>query len=147
VRYKYDPENPLASPNGMVTIDDYYAYLSFKGGMVDNRMFNGNEPVVLRFISDAMPPTRHPCNEKMYESKKRFRDETKARGCVEVGNNVEGFKRKQYIQPSNRKDRRDAIKRSIDDLKNNRLPKDDMDQIKKHSEAVDFINRNRTRKA
>lgn len=147
MRYRHDPENPLANENGMVTIDDYYAYLAFKGGAEDKRMFNGNEPVVLRFISDSMPPTRHPSNAKIYESKKRFRDETKARGCVEVGTNIEGFKRKEYIQPSSRKERRDAIKRSIDDFKNNNLPERDMALIKKHSEKVEFINRNRTRKA
>lgn len=37
-------------------------------------------------ISDTMRPMRHPSNGKMYDSKSRFRDETRARGCVEIGN-------------------------------------------------------------
>lgn len=36
-------------------------------------------------ISDIMPRMRHPSNGKMYDSKSRFRAETKVRGCVEVG--------------------------------------------------------------
>lgn len=39
-------------------------------------------------ISDSMEPTQHPCNGKMYTSKARFRAETRAHGCVEVGNDV-----------------------------------------------------------
>lgn len=44
---------------------------------------SGSGPQV---ISDAMPPMLHPCNGRMYDSKSAFRAETRARGCVEVGN-------------------------------------------------------------
>lgn len=41
-------------------------------------------------ISDRMPGgvngLVHPCNNRRYDSKSRFRDETRARGCTEVGN-------------------------------------------------------------
>lgn len=37
-------------------------------------------------ISDTMPAMVHPSNGKMYDSKSRFRAETRARGLVEVGN-------------------------------------------------------------
>ena len=37
-------------------------------------------------ISDTMRPMRHPSNGKIYDSKSRFRAETRARGCVEIGN-------------------------------------------------------------
>lgn len=36
-------------------------------------------------ITDEMPPTSHPCNGKFYTSKAKFRNETRAHGCVEVG--------------------------------------------------------------
>jgi hypothetical protein len=37
-------------------------------------------------IDDTMPPTRHPIDGKIYESKSVFRQITKAAGCEEVGN-------------------------------------------------------------
>lgn len=37
-------------------------------------------------ISDTMRPMRHPSNGKIYDSKSRFRAETRARGLVEIGN-------------------------------------------------------------
>src|SRR5688572_14929630 len=40
-------------------------------------------------ISDHMPAMVHPINGKMYDSKSRFRAETRAHGCVEVGNEVQ----------------------------------------------------------
>lgn len=36
-------------------------------------------------VSDEMPPTSHPCNGQYYTSKTKFRNETRAHGCVEVG--------------------------------------------------------------
>ena len=39
-------------------------------------------------ISDTMRPMRHPSNGKIYDSKSRFRAETKARGLVEIGNEL-----------------------------------------------------------
>lgn len=40
-------------------------------------------------ISDTMDGIVHPANGKRYDSKSRFRDETRARGCVEVGNDMQ----------------------------------------------------------
>ncbi len=49
-------------------------------------------------ISDTMGPLRHPITGKLMDSKSRFRAETRAHGCVEVGNDqqrdtrrIEGF--------------------------------------------------------
>lgn len=37
-------------------------------------------------IEDTMAPTWHPADGKYYDSKSKFRQVTKAHGCVEVGN-------------------------------------------------------------
>ena len=37
-------------------------------------------------IQDSMEPTWHPCTGEKIDSKSRFRQITKAHGCVEVGN-------------------------------------------------------------
>lgn len=45
-------------------------------------------------ISDTMRAMVHPCNGKIYDSKSLFRAETRARGLVEVGNEVQRDTRK-----------------------------------------------------
>ena len=40
----------------------------------------------LHIISDNQEPLRHPVTGKVYSSKSRFRADTKAAGCEEVGN-------------------------------------------------------------
>lgn len=40
-------------------------------------------------ISDNMPAMRHPITQKLMDSKSRFRAETRAHGCVEVGSDVQ----------------------------------------------------------
>lgn len=62
-------------------------------------------------ISDTMTAMVHPSNGKMYDSKSRFRDETRARGCVEVGNDVRAPRRQIDLPPV-----RDDIRRAISDL-------------------------------
>ena len=46
-------------------------------------------------IGDTLPggALRHPSTGKMMDSKSRFRAETRARGCVEVGNDVRPTRR------------------------------------------------------
>lgn len=36
-------------------------------------------------MKDEMEPTRHPADGRLYTSKKRFRETTRAAGCVEIG--------------------------------------------------------------
>jgi hypothetical protein len=50
-------------------------------------------------ISDTMPGMVHPCNGKMYDSKSRFRAETRARNCVEVGNETMRDTRRVELPP------------------------------------------------
>ncbi len=67
-------------------------------------------------ISDTMDGMFHPANGKMYDSKSRFRDETRARGCIEVGNEVQ-VDRVDRSLPSGL---REEINRVWDDLSSRR---------------------------
>lgn len=78
----------------------------------------GNKKVEIYYNPDEMAPTRHMVNNKLYTSKKKFRDETKARGCIEVGNETSTLmKPRQQIKLDKRK-RREDIKRAVWELKN-----------------------------
>ena len=69
-------------------------------------------------ISDIMPETRHMADGKIYTSKSKFRQATRAAGCVEVGNETSTLlKPRQQIQldPSKRSD---DIRRTIYELRN-----------------------------
>jgi hypothetical protein len=116
--YLYRPECPLADKNGFVEKNnEYYYWLSLT--TPDNRMMKGNQPVEFRFISDEMPPTVHMCNGKLYTSKKKFRDETRARGCVEIGNEKETVLKPRKPKKLSKKQRREDIKRALWEVKNN----------------------------
>ena len=118
--YVYKPECPYANERGMVEKnEDYYMWLSFNSK--DNRMMNGNQPVELRFISDSMDPTMHMSNGKLYTSKKKFRDETRARGCIEVGNEAPTLNKKRQPVKLDKRQRREDIKKSIYQLRNNQV--------------------------
>lgn len=68
-------------------------------------------------ISDEMPSTRHMADNKFYTSKHKFREATKAAGCIEVGNSpIPPHKRVPLSQAKRVED----IKRAIYDLKNGR---------------------------
>ncbi len=115
--YISKPGHPLADEFGLVLKEDYYLYEHLT--KPDLRMMNGNKPVTLRFISDEMPATRHMVNGKYYTSKKKFRDETKARGCVEVGDQVNYLTKPRTIdRKADKRQRIDDIKKAIYQLKN-----------------------------
>jgi len=116
--YLYKPGHPFADKNGMVEKGDYYYHLSMT--KESKQMMMGNQPVTLRFISDEMPPTRHMANGKLYTSKKKFRDETRARGCIEVGNETKTLLAPRKQVKLDKRKRRDDIKRAIWELKNGR---------------------------
>ena len=77
----------------------------------------GNKKVSFYFNSDTMEPTMHMASGKMFSSKKKFRDETKARGCIEVGNEMP--KPRKPIMLS-KKQRREDIKKAVYELRNGR---------------------------
>ena len=69
-------------------------------------------------ISDTMEPTRHMADGKMYTSKAKFRQATKASGCIEVGSETATILKPRKPVQLDRGARRDAIRRSIYELRN-----------------------------
>ena len=74
-------------------------------------------------ISDTMPETKHMADGKIYTSKHKFREATKAAGCVEVGNELPTITKPRKPIPLDRGQRREAIRKAIYDLKNGYNPK------------------------
>lgn len=68
-------------------------------------------------ISDEMAPTRHMADCKMYTSKAKFRQATRAAGCVEVGTD-QGFMKPRAPIQLDRGARREAIRKTIYELRN-----------------------------
>lgn len=95
------PGHPMADEFNLVPIELAY----------DNSE-KGSAPAV---ISDTMDPIKHMGTGRMIDSKSRFRQDTKASGCIELGN--ETIKPRKLIQ-LDRRERREAIQRSIYNLKN-----------------------------
>lgn len=69
-------------------------------------------------ISDEMPETRHMADGNHYTSKSKFRQATRAAGCVEVGNEVSTLTKQRERIELSRGERRDAIRQSIYQLRN-----------------------------
>lgn len=66
-------------------------------------------------ISDTMDPMKHMGSGRVIDSKARFRAETSATGCIEIGN--ERIQTRKPI-PLDRRQRRDDIGRAIYELRN-----------------------------
>lgn len=98
----YRPDHPEANENGMVDA----SIAQPKGA--DPRFY---------VIRDEMPSTRHMADGKHYTSKHKFREATKASGCVEIGNDPALVKPRKRI-PLDRAQRRDDIKRTIYEIRN-----------------------------
>lgn len=71
-------------------------------------------------ISDEMPETRHMCDNQLYTSKAKFRETTRAYGCVEVGNETDTLLKPRKRIELDRRKRADDIRRVIYELKNSR---------------------------
>lgn len=97
----YRPGHPKANENGMVERSDIYE----------------ERPWSVSVISDSMEPTKHHGTGRMISSKRAFSQETRRAGMVELGN--EKIKPRAPI-PLDRGQRREAIKRSIYELRNGR---------------------------
>jgi len=65
-----------------------------------------------------MPETKHMADGKIYTSKSEFRKATRAAGCVEVGNETKTLLQPRKRIELDRNARREAIQRSIYQLKN-----------------------------
>jgi hypothetical protein len=66
-------------------------------------------------ISDNIEPLKHHATGKMISSKRAFAKETRAAGCIEIGN--EPIRPRKPI-PLDKGQRREAIKRTIYELRN-----------------------------
>jgi hypothetical protein len=80
-----------------------------------------NHSMGFMYNSDQMEPTRHMASGRYFTSKKKFRDETRAYGCVEVGNDYVPKARKPA--KLDRRKRREDIRKAIHDIKNGNVPK------------------------
>lgn len=99
----YRPNHPLANENGMVE----------KAAVYDD----GPRAAVPYVISDTMAPLKHMGTGEILDSKAKFRQATRASGCVEIGN--EAIKPRKSIELDRGK-RRDDIRRAIYELRNSR---------------------------
>ena len=71
-------------------------------------------PWATMVISDNMEPLRHMGTGRVIDSKSRFRADTKASGCMEIG--TESIKPRAVI-PLDRRKRREDIQRAVYDLR------------------------------
>lgn len=69
-------------------------------------------------ISDSMAETRHMCDGKYYTSKSKFRQVTRAHGCIEVGNEASAMLKPREPVKLDPAKRRDDIRRTIYNLRN-----------------------------
>lgn len=94
----------------------------YRDGKLVNKRFaqakeaqNGKASFV---ISDEMPATRHMADGKHYTSKAKFREATRAAGCVEVGTETQTLLKPRAPVQLDRGQRRDAIRQAIHQLRN-----------------------------
>ncbi len=80
-----------------------------KGGPDDVRVViaRSDMPAPM-LLSDTMDPTEHPCTGEFMTSKSKFRQVTRANGCIEVGNDSSRLRPKTKPAPD-----REAIRHSI----------------------------------
>lgn len=98
----YRPNHPEANENGMV-----------ERHLADPIR---SDPKVY-IISDTMDATRHMATGRVFDSKSKFRQETRASGCVEVGNDIMKAKPRVPVKLDKR-ERREHIQRAIYELRN-----------------------------
>lgn len=103
MRLVYRPSHPQANENGMVDIDVAYS---------------NHQAWATSIIRDEMDATRHMADGKVYTSKAKFREATRAHGCIEIGNELEAATKPRKPVPLDRRARREAIRQAIRDLSN-----------------------------
>ncbi len=93
-------------------------YVIRKGKVVERKGDMRESPGwVTGVISDTMTPIKHHGTGRVIDSKSKFRADTKASGCVEIGN--ETIKSRAPIQLDSGQ-RREAIRQSLYNLRNGR---------------------------
>src|ERR1700680_773103 len=102
MKFVYRPSHPDSDENGMVDI---------------NLAGLKNTDPRFHVISDTMEPTRHMATGRYHTSKSKFRQDTKASGCIEWGSEVP--KPRQRV-PLSREQRRTDIQKAIYQIRNGR---------------------------
>lgn len=102
-RYVYRPNHPMSDALGMVD------------SSVAGPKHTSDSAV--HVITDEMDATKHMADGRMYTSKAKFRQATKAAGCIEVGNETETLLRPRKPAQLSRQDRREAIRKAIAQLR------------------------------
>lgn len=98
-------------------------YVYRNGKLVDKRYAPPKEGIhgqAHYVISDEMAPTRHMADGKYYTSKVKFRQATRAAGCIEVGTETKTLLTPRKPVELDRGARREAIQRTIHELRNQR---------------------------
>ncbi|HET9285706.1 MAG TPA: hypothetical protein VFR24_27455 [Candidatus Angelobacter sp.] len=103
-RYVYRPDHPSCDEFGMVE-----ASIAGPKHESDNAAY---------VITDEMPALRHMADGKHYTSKAKFRQATKAAGCIEIGEETKTVLAPRQRIELSRSDRRDSIRKAIYELRN-----------------------------
>ena len=121
-RLTHKPGHPLADKTGWVDKEAYLEYEANKDYMENGhlRYTEGNREVRVGYINDIMEPTRHMGTGKIHTSKSKFRQDTKASGCIEVGNEVHRVLTPRKTIELDRRQRVNDIRRAVYELKNGR---------------------------
>lgn len=105
----------------LVPKEDYYLEKYYASEHL--HMTQGNIKVQIYYNSDQMEPTRHMADGKYYTSKKKFRDATRAAGCIEIGNETKYLTAPRKPIKLDRRKRRESIKKAINDIKYGNVPR------------------------
>src|SRR5712671_7551980 len=96
-------------------------YVMRNGKLVDkNKAGPKNEKLgtASYVISDEMEATRHMATGEYLTSKSKFRQATRAAGCVEVGNETSTLLKPRQKVELDRGARREAIQRAVSEIRN-----------------------------
>lgn len=93
-------------------------YVYKNGKVVEKLPISFKTAKSVHVISDTMEETRHMADGNYYTSKARFRQATRAAGCVEVGSETATLLKPRKPVILDRGQRRDAIRRVIYELRN-----------------------------
>jgi hypothetical protein len=97
-------------------------YVFRNGKLVNKRRakpkYSANDATFV--ISDEMAALQHMADGKMYTSKRKFREATRAAGCVELGNETAAILTPRKPILLDRGKRRDDIRRALYEARNGR---------------------------
>jgi hypothetical protein len=87
-------------------------------GMVEKHLVAPHHVDAVQVISDTMELMRNMVDGKYYDSKSKFREVTRAHGCIEVGNETATLLKPRKPVELDRGQRKEDIRRAIYELRN-----------------------------